>query len=85
MRDICSDIADSCWSDIGNGMSLSMRDEGDDCSRTSSVSFSCAAANSLKLMMTFGSTCNVFTCTCVGEVTHPPDHFEHPSLGMYPR
>ena len=48
--------------DIGNGMSLNTSDEGDDFRRTSSVSFSYVAANSLKLMMTFGCTCNVFAC-----------------------
>ena len=49
-------------SDIGNGMSLNMSDVGDDFSRTSSVSFSCAAANCLKSMLTFGATCNAFAC-----------------------
>ena len=47
---------------IGNGMSLSMNDEGGDFSRTSSVLFSRAAANPLKSMLTFSSTCNAFTC-----------------------
>ena len=46
----------------GVRMSLNTRDEGDDFSRTIFVSFSCAAANCLKSMLPFGSTCNAFAC-----------------------
>ena len=57
--------------DIGNGISLSIMDEGDDFSQTSSGLFYCVGAISLKQTMIFNSMCNEFTCRQTNAAVSP--------------